>query len=249
MRFSPLPWLRKALHDKAMEEPLLDHQELSRAVRAGVRSGRRVGRRMWRSRAVTVLLVLVLLGAVRALSIRQQLDTQRWGAVRTVVVAKFSFPEGHRLEANDLAERPLPVAAIPDLSLSHANLVEGRTLRIPVTAGQVISDLAIGAPKARALLGTIGADRVAIAIPTSGPRPPIQLGDRIDVHPLSAPADLPLGAQAGKPGAENARSEPGNFVVVAVNDQAISVATPASEVQRLVEILRSGPVLIALRGR
>lgn len=227
-----------------MGEPLIDRRELSRVLRLGVRNCRRVGRRMWRSRAVTVLLVVLLLGAVRALSIRQQLDQQRWGAVRTVVVAKFSFPEGHRLQANDLAERPLPVAAIPELSLANANLAEGRTLRIPVTAGQVLSDLAIGAPKARALLGTIGADRVAIAIPTSGPRPPIQLGDRVDVHRFSNPADRPPGATAGV-----MEPEMGNFVVVAVSDEAISVATPASEVRNLVEILRSGPVLVALRGR
>jgi hypothetical protein len=231
-----------------MGEPLVDHRELSRVLRSGVRTGRRVGRRVWRSRAVTVALVLVLLGSVRALSIRQQIDTQRWGAVRTVVVAKFSFTEGHRLEANDLAVRPLPVAAIPELALSKANLAEGRTLRIPVTAGQVLSELAIGAPKARALLGTIGAERVAIAIPTSGPRPPVQLGDRIDIHPLSNSTDQPLG-MLGKPEDNQAPIEPGNFVVVAISEQAISVATPKAQVQRLVNILRAGPVLIALRGR
>ena len=209
-----------------------------------MRSGRRVGRKIWRSRAVTVLLLLLLLGAVRALSIRQQLDTARWGAVRTVVVAKFSFAEGHRLVANDLAERPLPLAAIPDLSLSTIKLAEGRTLRIPVTAGQVLSDLAIGAPKARALLGSIGVSRVAIAIPTSGPRPPVQLGDRIDVYSLAGAPDLPLGAGPNEPG-----KTAGNFEVVAVTEQAISVATSTDEAKSLVDLLRSGPVLIALHGR
>jgi Flp pilus assembly protein CpaB len=228
-----------------MGEPLFDHHELSRVFRSGVRNGRRVGRRIWRSRAVTVLLVFVLLGAVRALSIRQKLDTQRWGAVRTVVVAKFSFDEGHRLTSNDLAERPLPLAAIPDLALSRSQLAEGRTLRFPVTAGQVLSVPSIGAPKSRALLGTIGADRVAVAIPTPGPQPPVQLGDRVDVHPLSTPPDQPLGARERL----TTQAGPGNFVVVAVSDQAISVATPTGEVERLLEILRSGPVLIALRGR
>jgi hypothetical protein len=227
-----------------MEDAFIDRRELNRAFRSGVRNGRRVGRRIWRSRAVTVLLLLLLLGAVRALSIRQQLDTARWGAVRTVVVAKFSFAEGHRLEANDLAERPLPLAAIPDLSLSTIKLAEGRTLRVPVTAGQVLSDLTIGAPKARALLGSIGAARLAIAIPTSGPRPPVQLGDRIDVYSLGSAADQPLGAGPDEPS-----KTAGNFVVVAVTEQAISVAASPDEAKSLVEILRSGPVLIALHGR
>jgi hypothetical protein len=231
-----------------MGEHLADRHELSRVFRSGLRSGRRVGRRLWRSRAVTIVLVLALLGSVRALSIRQRLDTQRWGAVRTVVVAKFSFAEGHRLEANDLAERPLPVAAIPDLALSEASLAQGRTLRIPVTAGQVLSELAVGAPKARALLGTIGPDRVAIAIPTSGPRPPVQLGDRIDVHPLSNPVDQPLGSTANSQDRQ-ARTDSGSFVVVAISEQAISVATPTAQVQQLVDLLRSGPVLLALHGR
>jgi Flp pilus assembly protein CpaB len=234
-----------------MGEPLIDRRELSRAVRSGLRNGRRVGRKVWRSRAVTVLLVLVLAVAVRALSVRQKLDTQRWGAVRTVVVAKFSFAEGHRLEANDLAERPLPLAAIPDLALSTAKLAEGRTLRVPVTAGQVLSDLAIGAPKARALLGSIGPDRVAIAIPTQAPRPPVQLGDHIDVHPAAGPATQPLGAPAQPVGAaaDWRKNWPGDFVVVAINEQAVTVAASPAQAQRLVEALQSGPVLVALRGR
>jgi SAF domain len=232
-----------------MGEPLIDRRELSRAVRSGLRNGRRVGRKVWRSRAVTVLLVLVLAVAVRALSVRQKLDTQRWGAVRTVVVAKFSLAEGHRLEANDLAERPLPLAAIPDLALSTAKLAEGRTLRVPVTAGQVLSDLVIGAPKARALLGSIGPGRVAIAIPAPAPRPPVQIGDHIDVHPAAGPAtagpaDQPFGAAA------NWRENwPGDFVVVAINEQAVTVAASPAQAQRLVEALQSGPVLVALRGR
>ena len=227
-----------------MGEPFVDRHELSRAFRSGLRSSKRVGRRIWHSRAVTVLLLLLLVGAVRALSIRQQLDSARWGAVQTVVVAKFSFAEGHRLEANDLAERPLPLAAIGDLSLSTTKLAVGRTLRIPVTAGQVLSELAIGAPKARALLGSIGAARVAIAIPTSGPRPPVQIGDRIDVYSLTTASDQPLGAGPFEPG-----KTAGDFVVVAVSEQAINVATSSDEAKRLVEILRSGPVLIALHGR
>jgi Flp pilus assembly protein CpaB len=221
-----------------------DQQELIRVLRTGVRALRRVVRKIWRSKAVTVLLVLALLGAARALSLRQELDMARWGAVRTVVVAKFSFPEGHRFVANDLAERPLPVAAIPALALTKTGLAEGTTLRNPVTAGQVLTQPAIGAPKARALLASIGTDRVAIAIPSSSPRPPIQLGDRVDVHPLSTSADLPKGAMASPP------TDPiGNFVVVAVSEQAIIVATPAAEAQQLVNVLRSGPVLIALRGQ
>jgi Flp pilus assembly protein CpaB len=227
-----------------MGEPFIDRFELNQAFRSGVRNGRRVGRRIWRSRTVTVLLLILLLGAVRALSIRQQLDTARWGAVRTVVVAKFSFAEGHRLEANDLAERPLPLAAIPDLSLSTIKLAEGRTLRVPVTAGQVLSDVTIGAPKARALLGSIGAARVAIAIPTTGPRPPVQLGDRIDVYSLTSATDQPLGAGPDEPG-KIAR----DFVVVAVSEQAINVATSPDGAKSLVDILRAGPVLVALHGR
>jgi hypothetical protein len=227
-----------------MGEFSADQQELSRVLRSGARALRKVGRKIWRSKAVTVLLVLSLLGATRALSLRQKLDVARWGAVRTVVVAKFSFPEGHRLVANDLAERPLPVAAIPELALTKTDLAEGTTLRNPVTAGQVITQLAIGAPKARALLTSIGTDRVAIAIPTSGPRPPIQLGDRVDVHSLSGPTDQPLGASASPPA-----DKTGNFVVVAVNEQAVSVATSTADAQRLVEVLRAGPVLVALRGR
>jgi Flp pilus assembly protein CpaB len=224
---------------------------------------------------VTVLLVLVLLGAVRALSIRQHLDTQRWGAVRTVVVAKFTFPEGHRLEANDLAERPLPIAALPDQAIVMLEVAKGRTLRAAVTAGQVLTELVIGAPKARALLSSIGANRVAIAIATSGPRPPIQLGDRVDVHSITSAVDQPLDAitaasaesaasvafvasvESSVGSVESSDSKRLNgpsqrnegLVVVAVTDQSISVATPASEVPQLVELLRAGPVLIALHGR
>jgi SAF domain len=251
-----------------MGEPLLDRHELSRVLRVGLRDGRRICRRMWRSRAVTVLLLLVLLGGVRALSIRQRIETRRWGAVRTVVVAKFAFSEGHRIVAHDLAERALPLAAIPAQAIATLELAKGRRLRTPVTAGQVLTDVVIGAPKARALLSSIGQDRVAIAIATSGPRPPIQLGDRVDVHSITSAADQPLGAiatrtpvepdqpnQPDQPGAlnqpdvSNQLKEPEDLVVVAVTDQAISVATPTAEVQRLVALLRSGPVLIALRGR
>ena len=230
-----------------MPEPLVDRRELSRLVRSGFRQTRRVGRKVWHSRAVTVLLVLVLLGAVRALSIRQQIDTQRWGAIRTVVVAKFSFAEGHRLEANDLAERPLPIAAVPDQALVELDLVEGRTLRVPVTAGQVLTDVAIGAPKARALIGSIGPGRVALAIPTSGPRPPVQVGDRIDVHASTSPLNEPMGLALGS-AASNVHATD-DLEVVSVNDQSITVAAPSAQVQPLVTLLGSGPVLVALHGR
>ena len=233
-----------------MSEPLVDRDELGRVLRSGFRSARRTGRRVWRSRAVTVVLVLLLLGAVRGLSIRQQIDNERWGAVRTVVVAKFSFAQGHKLEANDLAERPLPIAAIPDQALPDSALVTGRTLRTPVTAGQVLTQVAIGAPKARAILGAIGEGRVAVAIPSAGPRPPVQIGDHIDVHTMASSAELPLGAELGAVGdIGGGIGSAKNLVVVAVSDQAVTVASPADEVQRLVEVLRSGPVVISLRGR
>ena len=231
-----------------MNAPVVDRNELSRVVRSGLRNVRRISRRIWRSRAVTVALVLVLLGAVQGLSIRQKIDHQRWGAVRTVVVAKFSFAQGHKLESNDLAERPLPVAAIPHLALTKQALATGRTLRAPVTAGQVLTEVAIGAPKARALLGAIGEGRVALAIPSSGPRPPLQIGDQVDVHTMSSSPDLPLGA-AVDVGLAIKQNAPIDLVVVAVSEQAVTVAAPRTDIQRLVEVLRSGPVVITLRGR
>jgi hypothetical protein len=235
-----------------ISESLVDTEEVRRMVRTGFRTVRRILRRVWRSRAVTVVLVLVLLGAVRALSVRQQIDTQRWGAVRTVVVAKFSFNAGHRLEANDLAARPLPIAAVPDQAIISESLVKGRTLRAAVTAGQVLTEVALGAEGARALLGSIGAERVAVAIATSGPRPPVQIGDHIDVHSLANAIDQPLGSLPStedKAAISDSHLPTDDLVVVALNDQSISVATPKSQVPSLIAVLSSGPVLIALHGR
>jgi hypothetical protein len=76
----------------------------------------------------------------------------------------------------------------------------------------------------------------------------VQLGDRIDVHPLSNLVDQPLGSPPKAEGTQ-AATEPGNFVVVAISEQAISVATPTAQVQQLVNLLRAGPVLLALHGR
>ena len=217
-----------------ISESLVDTEEVRRIVRTGFRTIRRILRRVWRSRTVTIVLVLVLLGAVR-----------------TVVVAKFSFKEGHRLEANDVAERPLPIGAVPDQAINSEGLVKGRTLRAAVTAGQVLTEVALGSQGARGLLGTIGAERVAVAIATSGPRPPIQIGDHIDVHSIASTVDQPLGSPAPRENktGSNSHRPTDDLIVVALNDQSITVATPNSQVPSLIAVLSSGPVLIALRGR
>jgi len=195
---------------------------------------RRTARRGRRSLALRWLLVAAAaaLAAVQASALGAQAEAARqaWGEGVDVVVAARDLPAGRRVAATDVVVESRPQAVVPAGALSEPPV--GSVLSAGVVAGEVL----VGARVAPAGLGAVAAlvpeGWRAVAVPTSAsgfgpPAPPVTVGDRVD---LLAPDVVASG------------------VVVAVGDDAVTVAVPARDAPAVADAAATVAVTLALRG-
>lgn len=96
----------------------------------------------------------------------------------TVLVAAHRLDGGTRLNAGDLSTRRIPTALLPDRAMTDAGRAVGRTLVAPLTAGSVLTDIALlgSRPSARA-----GSVIVPLRISDPAVVGLLRVGDRVDV--------------------------------------------------------------------
>ncbi|MVA76604.1 Flp pilus assembly protein CpaB [Auraticoccus sp. F435] len=123
-----------------------------------------------------------------------------------VVVAGGPLPGGTRLSGTDLEVRRVDAAALPDAALTDPAALVGRTLTAPVTAGTMLTEADVVAPRGEQTDGGVLAP-VRVSDPEVAAL--LRVGDRVDV----------LGADPGT----------GEVVVLAPDARVASVPTAPAE--------------------
>ena len=196
---------------------------------------RRALRRARRSLALRWLLVAAAAGGVaaEAAAIGAEADAERdaWGTAVSVVVVARDVAAGSTVEAADVRVERRPAAVVPDDAVTEPPV--GRRATATRVAGEVVvaSRLAPAGLSPVAALVPDGA--VAVAVPTSASgfgaaAPPLAVGDRVDVL-----APRPVAVDA---------------VVVAVGDDALTIAVDAEDAAAVAEAMASSVITVALRG-
>jgi pilus assembly protein CpaB len=195
----------------------------------------RAARRALRSLAVRWIVVAAAAAgaAAQAAAVAADAEAARaaWGDTLEVVVAVRDLPAGRRLATGDVRVEARPVAVIPAEAVRA--IPAGATLRALVVAGEVLVDSRVAPAGLSGVAALVPEGWRAVAVPTSGagfgsPAPPLHVGDRVD---LVAPDVVAAGA-----------------LVVAVGDDAVTVAVPARDAPAVAEIVATMLVTIALRG-
>jgi Flp pilus assembly protein CpaB len=193
-------------------------------------------RRIWHSRLVTVTLMVIALVSIRSIQERSNVAADRWGVTRQVFVAGQNIRAGEAVTAKNVQLRAVPLALLPAGVVSSSALVIGRSLRRDIAPGEMITASALGRVHQRGVITMTGPDRVGVALPSPPARPPIEVGDLVDVVSLTV-------------GASEENQTVSSVEVVTQTEQAITVAASAQQAQQLVQLLAAGPITILLRGQ
>jgi Flp pilus assembly protein CpaB len=157
------------------------------------------------------------------------------GPLRRVAVATGDFERGHRLAGDDVDWRDLPNTAVPP---ARASDTEGRIVIEPITKGEVIVEARLGPEGAHGTAALLPPDTRAIAIPLSLGAPPLEIGDRVD---LLATLDV-----SSEEAATGQRVVARDTTVVAVEDDAVTVAVDEGDAVDTAVALANGAVVLAL---
>ena len=157
-----------------------------------VRARRVAGRR--RSRRVVVVAVVLVTGLVFAAQFRAvDAARQRWTDTRVVAVARRDLEPGQVVEAGSVDLEEVATASVAPAALGEVPL--GSVVRYPVAAGEALVGSRLAPEGLTGIAALVPAGERAVALPV-GPaaRPPLQVGDRVDVLAVLAPDDLALPA-------------------------------------------------------
>jgi Flp pilus assembly protein CpaB len=200
---------------------------------------RLIGRRLVRRLLLVTTVVTSVLAVVAQLHAAAA-ARQRWGETRPVVVARRDLAAGDLIDAAAVDVRRLPVAAVPADVLPDPPL--GSVVRYPIVAGEAVLSKRIAPEGLRGVAARVPDGERAVAVPaTRDGRPPLQVGDRVDVVAVVATPGEPDGSVPAAPLV-------GDALVVDLGDEAVSVAVPSDEAPTLAYAVTQGTVVLALAG-
>ncbi len=153
-----------------------------------VRARRLAGRRRWR-RAFVVAVALVTAGVVAGQFRAVEAARRRWADTRVVAVARRDLGPGD-VVGHDTAElREVAAASVAPAALEE--VPAGSVVRHPVAAGEPLVAGRLAPDGVTGLAALVPAGDRAVAVPV-GPagRPPLEVGDRVDVLAVTAATDV-----------------------------------------------------------
>jgi Flp pilus assembly protein CpaB len=184
------------------------------------------------SAAAIGLAVSHLLGTVEA-------TRRAWGTTEPVLVLRHDVRAGGRLSAPDVERVDFPAGLAPAGALDE--LPDGAVARVDLAAGEPLLPRRLAGRDLSPLAAALPPGTRAVAIPTEpGTAPPLGAGDRVDVLVVVAVE----AAGDGPPGFAIAT----DALVVAVDDDAVTIAVERDEAPRVAAALGVGAVTLALVG-
>ena len=165
---------------------------------------------------VAAAVLAIVAGSVTAgLVSRANQLAARYGEQATFPVAQRDLEVGDTIDDADVAWRALPIALIGGVAPEDPR---GRTVIATILAGEAIVAERVAPDGVRGPMALAPADTRAVAVPTTGTRPPVAVGDRVDVYSVALD------------GASRAYKVATSAPVVDVSEEATTVAVTAGEV-------------------
>lgn len=156
------------------------------------------------------------------------------GTVR-IITAASNLNSGTKVSATDLSIQHIPKNLAPDASIADTDLIEGKTLAGPMTAGEIFTQNRFVSPAlADALVGEPHSKIVAIKPADAGIISVLQVGDVVDVI-------------AARNGENNAAPIATGAKVAATGDEEnVFLALPAGAAEIVASINIDTPITLVL---
>jgi Flp pilus assembly protein CpaB len=189
-------------------------------------------RRRTRRTIIATAVTLVAAAALASALARAGDLADDFGERRVVAVATRDLGAGIELVDGDLRWTERPLASIGG---TVTEAPAGRMVVEPVLEGEAVVDERLAAEGAHGPTALAPAGSRALAVPTPAGRPPLVLGDRLDVV-------------AATPDGSTARRVARDAVVVAVDDENVTVAVAGDELGAVARAVLDGTAVLALKA-
>ena len=158
-----------------------------------------------------------------------------------VVVATVELGSGSIVAPDDIELRAVPTPAEPAAVLLDIDRVVGRQVTATIYEGEAVLEGRLAPDGLVGIAAATPAGWSSFAVPSSSALPPAEIGQRVDLYALEPQTDL---ATAGG-GATRVASR---ALVVAVDDQRLSVAVDPTDAAEVAAALAATTVVVAISG-
>jgi len=192
----------------------------------------------WLALAVLVALAVTVVHRTTAGAADER---QQWGATRTIAVARHRIAMGTAIETGDVEPRSWPNAVVPEGAMDV--VPTGRTATATIEAGEAVLATRLAPDGVHGVAALVPAGWRALAVPVAPTVLTLAIGDHVD---LIAGFDVS--------GASNHTDRSPSLVVardaivVAVDEQRVTVAVPDGDAERVAFAIVAGTVVPALRA-
>ena len=187
--------------------------------------------------AVALLVVVTVVGVTRQSDLQRELEAV-YGELRRVPVAVSLIRPGESLDAEAVRWEPRPAAAVPPGTVSE--LAEGAIAAAAIYPGEVVHAERV-AGLGGGLSSRLPPDVAAVSVPTTYGVPPVRPGDSVS---LVAVFD-----SFATDAAPAARTVARRATVLELDEEAVTVAIRAAEVEPTVSALVWGAVTVVAVSR
>lgn len=167
-------------------------------------------------------------------------ERHQWGATRIVAVARHRIAMGSSIDTGDVESRAWPLAMVPQGAVEA--VAPGRTAAATIEAGEAVVASRLAPDGVHGMAALVPGGWRALAVPVAPTVLTLAVGDHVD---LIAGFDVGNASPDRSPSLVVAR----DAIVVAVDEQRVTVAVPDDDAERVAFAIVAGTVVPALRAR
>ena len=191
-------------------------------------------------RAGAVIVLVLLAASVIQRTAASAMDARRrWGQEQTVVVARHRIAMGDVIEPDAITKESWPAALVPAGAIETSPV--GRTVVAAIEPGEAVLLARLAPEGLSGLAALVPSGWRALAVPVGPAVVALAVGDRVD---LIAGFDAASASTDQAPAFTVAE----DAIVVAVDDQRITVAVREDDAARVAFAIVAGTVIPALRS-
>lgn len=190
------------------------------------------------------MLLAVVAGAVTASTVQRAEEVRTgYGERRTVPVATSDLPVGAAVGDDDIRWVELPIVAIPD---DVSDDPVGRVVSEPILRDEVVARRRLGGAGVDGPAAIVPVGGRALAVPLDATTPTLSVGDRVDAYSPTEVVGSGSATDMARAAASGARRIARDARVLAVDDQAVTIAVAGTEAPAVARAVLDGAVVLAL---